>query len=182
VTVKRWTYDNAQRHVTAFRPIIEAAHIWSYDRNILAPRRHHGVRVAAFRSASPVVYTSFRVIAVVFTDEDRELLTKNAPRVISSTCWSSSSSISHAGNVLSTGNLIPRTLMSCLKASWPVFEKACATAQNNVKSLVFGSWKKRSSEACCDLLCTSFTVLPVHLCGHLYLYDARWLRCDCVTD
>jgi len=27
VTVKRWTYDNAQRHVTAFRPISEAAHI-----------------------------------------------------------------------------------------------------------------------------------------------------------
>ena len=114
-------------------------------KNILAPRRRHGVRVAAFRSASPVVYTSFRVIAVVFTDEDRELLTKNAPRVISSTCRSSSSSISHAGNVLSTGNLIPRTLMSCLKASWPVFEKACATTQNNVKSLLFGSWKKRKN-------------------------------------
>ena len=31
VTVKRWTYDNAQRHVTAFRPISEAAHSWSYD-------------------------------------------------------------------------------------------------------------------------------------------------------
>jgi len=28
VTVKRWTYDNAQRHVTAFRPISEAAHSW----------------------------------------------------------------------------------------------------------------------------------------------------------
>jgi len=32
VTVKRWTYDNAQRHVTAFRPISEAAHSWSYDK------------------------------------------------------------------------------------------------------------------------------------------------------
>ena len=31
VTVKQWTYDNAQRHVTAFRPISEAAHSWSYD-------------------------------------------------------------------------------------------------------------------------------------------------------
>ena len=31
VTVKRWTYDNAQRHVTAFRPISEAAHSRSYD-------------------------------------------------------------------------------------------------------------------------------------------------------
>ena len=31
VTVKRWTYDNAQRHVTAFRPISEAAHSWSDD-------------------------------------------------------------------------------------------------------------------------------------------------------
>jgi len=31
VTVKRWTYDNAQRHLTAFRPISEAAHSWSCD-------------------------------------------------------------------------------------------------------------------------------------------------------
>ena len=31
VTVKRCRYDNAQRHVTAFRPISEAAHNWSYD-------------------------------------------------------------------------------------------------------------------------------------------------------
>jgi len=31
VTVKRWTYVNAQRHVTAFRPISVAAHGWSYD-------------------------------------------------------------------------------------------------------------------------------------------------------
>ena len=31
VTVKRWTYDNAQRRVTAFRPISETAHSWSYD-------------------------------------------------------------------------------------------------------------------------------------------------------
>ena len=34
VTVKRWTYDNAQRHVTAFWPIREAAHSWSYDNQI----------------------------------------------------------------------------------------------------------------------------------------------------
>ena len=33
VTVKRWTYDNAQRHVTALRPISEAAHSWLYDKN-----------------------------------------------------------------------------------------------------------------------------------------------------
>ena len=32
VTVKLWTYDNAQRHVTAFRPISEAANSWSYDK------------------------------------------------------------------------------------------------------------------------------------------------------
>jgi len=32
LTVKRWTYDNAQRHVTAFRPNSEAAHSWSYDK------------------------------------------------------------------------------------------------------------------------------------------------------
>jgi len=32
VTVKRWTYDNAECHVTAFRPISEAAHSWSYDK------------------------------------------------------------------------------------------------------------------------------------------------------
>jgi len=31
VTVKRWTHDNAKRHVTAFRPISEAAHSWSCD-------------------------------------------------------------------------------------------------------------------------------------------------------
>ena len=30
VTVKWWTYDNAQRHVTAFQPINDAAHSWSY--------------------------------------------------------------------------------------------------------------------------------------------------------
>jgi len=34
VTVKRWTYDNAQRHVTAFQLISEAAHSWSYDNQI----------------------------------------------------------------------------------------------------------------------------------------------------
>jgi len=27
VTVKQWTYDNAQRHVMAFQPISEAAHM-----------------------------------------------------------------------------------------------------------------------------------------------------------
>ena len=31
VTAKRWTYDNAQRYVTAFQPVSEAAHSWSYD-------------------------------------------------------------------------------------------------------------------------------------------------------
>jgi len=31
VTVKRCTYDNAQRHMMAFQPISEAAHSWSYD-------------------------------------------------------------------------------------------------------------------------------------------------------
>ena len=31
VTAKRWTYDNAQCHVTAFRPISNAARSWSYD-------------------------------------------------------------------------------------------------------------------------------------------------------
>jgi len=30
----RWTYDNAQRHVTAFKPVSEAAHSWSYDNQI----------------------------------------------------------------------------------------------------------------------------------------------------
>ena len=34
VTVKRWTYDNAQRHVMAFRPISEAARSWSDDNEI----------------------------------------------------------------------------------------------------------------------------------------------------
>ena len=29
-TVTRWSFDNAQRHVTAFRPISEAADSWSY--------------------------------------------------------------------------------------------------------------------------------------------------------
>jgi len=32
LTVKRWTYDNVQRHVTAFRPISETAHGWSYSK------------------------------------------------------------------------------------------------------------------------------------------------------
>ena len=40
VTVKRWTYDNAQRHVTAFRPISEAAHSWSYDNKGLSGGTH----------------------------------------------------------------------------------------------------------------------------------------------
>jgi len=31
-TVARWTVDNAQHHVTAFRPISEAARSWSYDK------------------------------------------------------------------------------------------------------------------------------------------------------
>ena len=30
-TVTRWSFDNDQRHVTAFRPISEAAHSWPYD-------------------------------------------------------------------------------------------------------------------------------------------------------
>ena len=39
VTVKRWTYDNAQSHVTAFRPISEAAHSWSYNNKHRQPAR-----------------------------------------------------------------------------------------------------------------------------------------------
>jgi len=30
-TMTRWSFDNGQRHVTAFRPISEAARSWSYD-------------------------------------------------------------------------------------------------------------------------------------------------------
>jgi len=30
--VTRWSFDNDERHVTAFRPISEAAHSWSYDK------------------------------------------------------------------------------------------------------------------------------------------------------
>jgi len=41
VTVKWRTYDNAQRHVTAFRPISEAAHSLSYD-NVLC--NAHGIQ------------------------------------------------------------------------------------------------------------------------------------------
>ena len=33
-TVTRWSFDNVKRHVTAFRPISEAAHNWSYDRSL----------------------------------------------------------------------------------------------------------------------------------------------------
>jgi len=32
-TVTRWSFHNDQRHVTAFRPMSEAAHSWSYDSN-----------------------------------------------------------------------------------------------------------------------------------------------------
>ena len=39
VTVKQWTYDNAQSHVTAFRPISEAAHSWSYNNKHWQPAR-----------------------------------------------------------------------------------------------------------------------------------------------
>jgi len=31
-TATRWSFDNDQRHVMAFRPISEAAHSWSYDK------------------------------------------------------------------------------------------------------------------------------------------------------
>jgi len=31
-TVARWSFDNDQRHVTAFRPIRDAAHSWSHDK------------------------------------------------------------------------------------------------------------------------------------------------------
>jgi len=30
-TMTRWSFDNGQRHVTAFRPVSEAARSWSYD-------------------------------------------------------------------------------------------------------------------------------------------------------
>ena len=30
-TVTRWSFDNDERHVTAFRPVSEAARSWSYD-------------------------------------------------------------------------------------------------------------------------------------------------------
>ena len=33
-TVTRSSFDNDKRHVTAFRPISEAAHSWSYDKCI----------------------------------------------------------------------------------------------------------------------------------------------------
>jgi len=39
VTVKWWTYDNAQSHVTAFPPISEAAHSWSYHNKHWQPAR-----------------------------------------------------------------------------------------------------------------------------------------------
>ena len=32
LTVTRWSFDNDERHVTAFRPISEAARSWSYDK------------------------------------------------------------------------------------------------------------------------------------------------------
>jgi len=31
LTLTRWSFDNDKRHVTAFRPISEAAHSWSFD-------------------------------------------------------------------------------------------------------------------------------------------------------
>jgi len=33
-TMTRLSFDNDQRHVTAFRPISEAAHSWSYDNTL----------------------------------------------------------------------------------------------------------------------------------------------------
>ena len=36
-TVTRWSFDNDQRHVTAFRPISEVAHSWLYDNQIWRP-------------------------------------------------------------------------------------------------------------------------------------------------
>ena len=50
--VTRWSFNNDQRHVTAIRPVSEAAHIWSYDKlywNALGCRRFrevmHGIPV-----------------------------------------------------------------------------------------------------------------------------------------
>jgi len=34
-TVTRWSFDNDRCHVTAFRPISEAAHSWSYDKTYI---------------------------------------------------------------------------------------------------------------------------------------------------
>jgi len=31
LTVMHWSFDNDKRHMTAFRPISEAAHSWTYD-------------------------------------------------------------------------------------------------------------------------------------------------------
>ena len=43
-TMTRW-YDNDQRHVTAFRLISEAAHSWSYDKNIWSSVLVHSVQL-----------------------------------------------------------------------------------------------------------------------------------------
>ena len=54
VTVNRLSFDNAQSHVTAFRPVSEAARSWSDDNEILMNSRlkisHEGAaRVGHFQ-------------------------------------------------------------------------------------------------------------------------------------
>jgi len=40
-TVMCWSFDNDQRHVTAFWPVCEAGHSWSYDEvKMTSPEKH----------------------------------------------------------------------------------------------------------------------------------------------
>ena len=48
-TVTRWTFDNAQRHKTAFRPISEAARSWSCDNRKWPSGSLKGTDIAAIR-------------------------------------------------------------------------------------------------------------------------------------
>jgi len=51
-TVTRWSFDNDQRHVTAFRPISEAAHSWSCDKLQWCSRDEQGVIATLYHRAT----------------------------------------------------------------------------------------------------------------------------------
>jgi len=86
-TVTRWSYDNDQRHVTAFRPISEAAHSWSCD-NI---QMMHGVDIEIWWTKVENVARGRSLSATFATEGHHISMSHERPCFICFVVWPSTS-------------------------------------------------------------------------------------------